>query len=50
MSSLLTGLTASSGVADGDLQEVSGDLKAGDKLVRRGTDELRDGSPLPTRK
>ena len=38
------------GVADGDLQEVSGDLKAGDKLVRRGTDELRDGSPLPTRK
>lgn len=38
------------GVADGDLQEVSGDLKAGDQLVRRGTDELRDGAPLPSRK
>ncbi len=38
------------GVADGDLQEVSGDLKAGDKLVRRGTDELRDGALLSAHK
>jgi len=34
---------------DGDLIEVMGDLHAGDKVVRRGTDELRDGAPLPTR-
>jgi len=35
------------GAADGDLMEVSGALAAGDKVVRRGTDELRDGMPLP---
>jgi hypothetical protein len=33
------------GAADGDLVEVSGALAAGDKVVRRGTDELRDGMP-----
>ena len=34
------------GAADGDLIEVSGALAAGDKVVRRGTDELRDGMLL----
>jgi len=37
------------GSPDGDLIEVMGDLHPGDKVVHRGTDELRDGSPLPTR-
>ena len=34
------------GAADGDLSEVLGDLKAGDLVVRRATDELREGTPL----
>jgi hypothetical protein len=34
------------GAADGDLIEVSGALAAGDKVVRRGTDELREGTPV----
>jgi RND family efflux transporter MFP subunit len=34
------------GVADGDLIEVSGDLKPGDTVVRRANDEIRPGSPL----
>jgi hypothetical protein len=34
------------GAADGDLIEVTGALTAGDKVVRRGTDELRDGMPI----
>jgi RND family efflux transporter MFP subunit len=34
------------GAADGDLIEVSGTLAAGDRVVRRGTDELRDGMSL----
>jgi len=34
------------GAADSDLIEVSGALTAGDKVVRRGTDELRDGMPM----
>ena len=37
------------GSSDGDLIEVMGDLHPGDKVVHRGTDELRDGSPLPVR-
>ena len=37
------------GVAEGALQEVIGDLKAGDMVVRRATDELREGAPLPSR-
>ncbi len=32
------------GITEGDLIEVQGDLKAGDKVVRRATDELREGS------
>jgi membrane fusion protein, multidrug efflux system len=34
------------GTADGDLIEVMGDLKAGDMVVRRATDEIREGSSL----
>jgi membrane fusion protein (multidrug efflux system) len=34
------------GAADGDNIEVIGNLQAGDKVVRRATDELRDGAPL----
>jgi membrane fusion protein, multidrug efflux system len=34
------------GAGDGDLIEVGGALAAGDKVVRRATDELRDGMPL----
>ena len=33
-------------VAEGDLVEVIGNLKAGDRVVRRATDEIRDGAPL----
>ncbi|MFN7998280.1 MAG: efflux RND transporter periplasmic adaptor subunit [Bryobacteraceae bacterium] len=36
------------GPAESDLVSVSGDLKAGDKVVRRATDELREGAPVPT--
>jgi RND family efflux transporter MFP subunit len=35
------------GVTEGDLVEVIGNLKAGDKVLRRPTDEIRDGAPLP---
>jgi hypothetical protein len=34
------------GVANGDLVEVMGNLKAGDTVVRRATDEIRDGTPI----
>jgi RND family efflux transporter MFP subunit len=34
------------GVSEGDLVEVIGELKAGDKVVRHATDEIRDGTPL----
>jgi membrane fusion protein, multidrug efflux system len=34
------------GTAEGDLVEVIGDLKPGDKVVRRATDEIRDGAPI----
>lgn len=34
------------GAAEGDLVEVFGNLKPGDQLVRRATDEIRDGAPL----
>jgi membrane fusion protein, multidrug efflux system len=37
------------GAADGDLVEVMGDLKSGDLVMRRGTDELREGAPLQSR-
>lgn len=35
------------GAADSDLIEVMGGLKAGDMIVRRASDEIRDGSPIP---
>jgi hypothetical protein len=34
------------GAADGDLIEVSGNLKAGDQVVKRATDEIREGSAI----
>jgi RND family efflux transporter MFP subunit len=34
------------GVSDGDLVEVIGDLKPGDRVVRRATDEIREGAPI----
>jgi membrane fusion protein (multidrug efflux system) len=33
-------------VADGDLVEVIGNLKPGDLVLRRATDEMREGSPM----
>lgn len=36
------------GIMEGDLVEVFGDLKPGDRVVRRGTDELREGAPIAT--
>lgn len=36
------------GVAEGDLVEVLGNLKAGDMVVRRATDEVREGTPIHT--
>lgn len=35
--------------AEGDLVEVLGDLKAGDLVVRRATDEIREGAALQAR-
>lgn len=34
------------GILEGDLVEVFGNLKPGDMVARRGTDELREGTPL----
>jgi membrane fusion protein, multidrug efflux system len=34
------------GTPEGDLTEVSGNLRSGDMVVRRATDEIREGSPL----
>jgi len=34
------------GVTEGDLVEVIGNLKPGDMVVRRATDELREGAPV----
>ena len=34
------------GAPDGDLLEVIGNLHAGDRVLRRGSDEVRDGTPL----
>jgi RND family efflux transporter MFP subunit len=34
------------GAAEGDSIEVLGDLRAGDRVVRRATDEIREGEPL----
>ena len=37
------------GFGEGDLVEILGDLKAGDMVVRRATDEIRDGTPLQSK-
>ena len=39
-------VTVKKGVTAGDQVEVAGDLKAGDVVVKRATDEIRNGSPL----
>jgi hypothetical protein len=36
------------GTADGDLVEVAGDLKAGDLVVQRANDEIREGDATRT--
>jgi RND family efflux transporter MFP subunit len=36
------------GASEGDLVEVTGSLKPGDRVVRRSTDEIREGTPLPS--
>ena len=38
------------GVAEGDLVEVFGNLKPGDMVVRRATDEIRDGTQILARR
>jgi membrane fusion protein (multidrug efflux system) len=35
--------------AEGDLVEVFGELKAGDLVVKRASDEIRNGAPLPAK-
>jgi len=34
------------GPVEGDLMQVAGDLRPGDKVVRRGTDELHEGAAI----
>ena len=34
------------GATEGDLIEVIGNLAAGDSVIRRATDEIREGNPL----
>jgi hypothetical protein len=34
------------GPIEGDLMQVAGDLRPGDKVVRRGTDELHEGAAI----
>jgi membrane fusion protein (multidrug efflux system) len=36
------------GAADGDLVQVIGPLQEGDAVVKRATDEMREGTPLKT--
>jgi RND family efflux transporter MFP subunit len=38
------------GAAEGDLVEVTGKLNRGDQVVRRATDEIREGTPLASPK
>jgi hypothetical protein len=42
-------INVSKGMADGDLIEVSGNLRPGDKVVLRATDEIRDGSAMTSK-
>ena len=34
------------GAVDGDLIEVTGNLKAGDRILKRGSDEVREGAKV----
>lgn len=34
------------GVTEGDLVEVTGNLRAGDRVLRRASDEIREGAPI----
>jgi hypothetical protein len=34
------------GAVDGDLVEVTGNLRAGDRVLRRGSDEVREGAAI----
>src|SRR5262249_52684170 len=43
-------VNVSKGAADGDFVEVIGPLQAGDKVVKRANDELREGAPLQSTK
>jgi hypothetical protein len=36
------------GAVEGDLVSVMGNLKAGDMVVRRASDEIREGNPIQT--
>ena len=38
------------GLSDGDLIQLIGPLQAGDRVVRRATDEIREGTFLKARK
>ena len=44
-------VNVSKGAADGDLIEVTGSsLRAGDSIVKRATDEIREGSAIPAKR
>jgi hypothetical protein len=38
------------GAADGDLVEIAGSVNPGDRIVRRATDEIREGTALAASK
>jgi len=40
------GVNLGCGAPDGDLLEVTGPLKPGDRIVKRATDEIREGTAL----
>jgi RND family efflux transporter MFP subunit len=40
-------VNVSKGATEGDLIEIVGDLRAGDRVVRRATDEIREGTAIP---
>ena len=44
---LFVTLVVRKGASEGDLVEVTGNLRAGDRVVRRATDEMREGAALP---
>ena len=34
------------GISSGEMMEIYGPVKVGDKIVKKGTEEVRDGSPV----